>query len=92
MFFIGDVNPGATVKAGGNIFIMGTLRGKALAGIHGNKECVVSASVFKPSQIVIGDVLYNSFDYDEQDDHKMECAYLVFIIEQNFYFSVIEAS
>ena len=36
MLLIGDVNPGATVKAGGNIFIMGTLRGKALAGIHGN--------------------------------------------------------
>ena len=76
LLLIGDVNPGATVKAGGNIFIMGSLRGKAQAGMHGNKECVVSASLFKPSQIVIGDVLYNSFDYDEHEDHKMGCAYL----------------
>ena len=36
LLLIGDVNPGGTVIAGGNIFIMGTLKGIAHAGCYGN--------------------------------------------------------
>ena len=38
---IGNVNPGAEVIAAGNITITGALRGKALAGIQGNKNACV---------------------------------------------------
>lgn len=33
LLLIGDVNPGGMVKAGGNIFILGSLRGIAHAGL-----------------------------------------------------------
>lgn len=38
LLLIGDVNPGGMVKAGGNIFILGSLRGIAHAGFNGNKR------------------------------------------------------
>ena len=39
----GDVNAGAEVIAGGNIMIMGALRGLAHAGAHGNTMAMISA-------------------------------------------------
>ncbi|WP_297446735.1 septum site-determining protein MinC [Desulfurobacterium sp.] len=39
---LGDVNPGAEVEAGGNVYIFGSLRGLVKAGI-GKKECEVRA-------------------------------------------------
>ena len=53
LLLIGDVNPGGTVMAGGNIFVMGVLKGIAHAGCFGNEEAIVAASVMKPSQIRI---------------------------------------
>lgn len=77
LLLIGDVNPGGTIRAGGNIFVLGTLRGRAQAGIHGNLDCVITASVFKPTLVSIGDMLCNSLDFDdEQDTHAMECAFI----------------
>ena len=38
LLLIGDVNPGGTVMAGGNIFIMGSLKGIAHAGCYGNDK------------------------------------------------------
>ena len=37
----GDVNPGAEVIAGGNIMVLGTLRGVAHAGANGNKKAII---------------------------------------------------
>ena len=44
LLLIGDVNPGGTVMAGGNIFVMGILKGIAHAGCYGNEEAMVAAS------------------------------------------------
>lgn len=45
LLLIGDVNPGGTVIAGGNIFVIGALRGIAHAGYYGDAEAVIAASV-----------------------------------------------
>jgi len=56
---IGDVNPGAEVKATGNITVLGTLRGTAWAGAPGDTggtgdaTCFISALDFQPTQIRI---------------------------------------
>ncbi|MDQ0269907.1 septum site-determining protein MinC [Cytobacillus purgationiresistens] len=77
LLLIGDVNPGGTVKAGGNIFIMGALKGIAHAGINGNKEAVISASVMKPTQLRISDSLTRAPDDNvEEGKREMECAYI----------------
>ncbi len=77
LLLIGDVNPGGTVKASGNIFIMGSLKGIAHAGCEGNEEAVITASVMKPSQLRISDHINRAPDQSSDEDEKvMECAYI----------------
>lgn len=38
LIVLGSVNAGAEVLAGGNVHVYGALRGRALAGIHGDRE------------------------------------------------------
>ncbi len=51
---LGDVNKDAQVVAVGNIIIMGTLRGIAIAGALGDESAVVVALRMEPQQIRIG--------------------------------------
>jgi septum site-determining protein MinC len=76
LLLIGDVNPGGTVIAGGNIFILGALRGIAHAGYYGNKEAVIVASVMKPMQLRISDIMNRAPDYKADERNEMECAYI----------------
>lgn len=50
----GDVNPGATVEAGGHILVFGSLRGLAHAGKHGDEASVILAFDLRPTQLRIG--------------------------------------
>ena len=77
LLLIGDVNPGGTVKATGNIFVMGALKGIAHAGSAGNNEAVIAASVMKPSQLRISDCINRAPDEVPEDENRaMECAYI----------------
>ncbi len=53
LVIIGDVNAGAEVFAGGNITILGTLRGLAHAGANGNTKAIISANEVEGTQIRI---------------------------------------
>lgn len=75
LLLIGDVNPGGKVIAGGNIFVMGALRGIAHAGYSGNREAVIGASQMTPSQIRIAELVSRAPDHYD-DGHEMECAYI----------------
>ncbi len=50
----GDVNPGATVEAGGHILVFGSLRGLAHAGQHGDQASVILSFDLRPTQLRIG--------------------------------------
>jgi septum site-determining protein MinC len=50
---IGDVNPGAQIIAGGNIFVWGRLRGVVHAGAAGDQSAVVCALDLAPTQLRI---------------------------------------
>ncbi|MDF0726770.1 septum site-determining protein MinC [Cytobacillus sp. S13-E01] len=76
LLLIGDVNPGGTVIAEGNIFILGALRGIAHAGCNGNRQAVIAASIMKPSQLRISDIMNRAPDYHQDDRNEMECAYI----------------
>jgi septum site-determining protein MinC len=54
---MGDVNPGAQLVAGGNIVVLGTLRGVAHAGALGDAGSVVFALNLQPTQLRIADVI-----------------------------------
>ena len=53
----GDVNAGAEIIAGGNIMIMGTLRGLAHAGANGNTKAIISANIIDVTQIRIANLV-----------------------------------
>lgn len=76
VLLIGDVNPGGTIIAGGNIFILGALRGVAHAGFNGNKDSVITASIMKPTQLRIGDIMNRAPENNKGDGSEMECAYV----------------
>lgn len=76
LLLIGDVNPGGTVIATGNIFVLGSLKGIAHAGFDGDTYAVIAASMMKPSQLRISDVLNRAPDHIPNEGNEMECAYI----------------
>lgn len=75
LLLIGDVNPGGTVKATGNIYILGNLRGIAHAGMHGDQDAIIVASYMKPTQLRIAEYISRAPDY-ETDGVYMECGFI----------------
>ena len=57
LIVIGDVNPGATVSAAGDIMVFGRLRGNAYAGQPNDSTKGVFALSFTPTQVRIGSAL-----------------------------------
>jgi len=53
LIIVGDVNPGAEVIAGYNIFVWGALRGSAYAGVPDHEEAIIAALYFAPIQLRI---------------------------------------
>lgn len=56
----GDVNPGGSVVADGDILVWGRLRGIVHAGARGNNESIIMALEMEPTQIRIGDYVARS--------------------------------
>ena len=57
LIIYGDVNSGAEVKAGGDIVVLGALRGNAHAGINGRLSAVIIAMELVPVQLQIGNFI-----------------------------------
>lgn len=55
IIIVGDVNPNGKVEAGGNIYVLGKLRGIVHAGITGNKDAIIAAAHFEPTHVSIAD-------------------------------------
>ncbi|NCO74189.1 MAG: septum site-determining protein MinC [Cyanobacteria bacterium] len=71
----GDVNPGATIIAKGDVFIWGTLRGIAHAGAMGNRAALIMALRLEPTQLRIAELVARA--PDNPHDHNMaEVAYI----------------
>ncbi|WP_227936717.1 septum site-determining protein MinC [Alkalihalobacillus deserti] len=82
VLLIGDVNPGGTLMATGNIYVLGALRGIAHAGFEGDANAVISASVLAPSQLRIADEIMH-FEA-KKDNEKMMSG--VFLDEQRSFY------
>lgn len=65
----GNVNPSATVIAGGNIDIHGTCRGIVHAGAFGDTAAYVIADHMMAMQIRIAELIARSPDHVEKSDH-----------------------
>lgn len=59
---LGDVNPGAKVISGGNVVILGSLKGTVYAGLCGDYSAFVVALDMYPVQIRIADIIARCSD------------------------------
>lgn len=75
LLLIGNVNPGGTLQATGNIYVMGNMHGIAHAGFNGDERAVVVATFMKPSQLRIANYISRSPDY-ETEDLVQKCGYI----------------
>lgn len=77
LLFLGDVNPGGTITCSGDIYILGALKGMAHAGINGNKDSIIAASLLAPTQLRIADIISRPPDeWGTRESSSMEFAYL----------------
>lgn len=68
---IGDVNPGAEIRAGGSVVVWGRLRGTVHAGVNADllEKAVVCALQLSPTQLRIGDHIARS--PSNEADHEI---------------------
>lgn len=64
---MGDVNQGAEILAGGDVIVVGTLRGMVHAGYPDNKDAVVVALNLTPLQLRIGPQIARG---DDNQNHR----------------------
>lgn len=73
---LGDVNPGAEIVAEGDIFVFGTIRGIAHAGVGGDRSASVVALRLAPTQLRIADVISRAPDEASLLPDQPEYAYI----------------
>lgn len=77
LILMGDVEEGAKVYAGGNVIVMGSLKGSVEAGTRGNEKAYILALDFDPTDVRIAKV-HRRFGNDELDsENKSKKAYLI---------------
>lgn len=65
VIIMGDLNPGSSVVADGDILVWGKLRGVAHAGASGNKSSIILALKMQPTQLRIADALARVAEADQ---------------------------
>ena len=75
---VGDVNPNGRIEAGGNIYVLGKLKGIAHAGVEGNKEALITAAFFAPTHVLIADQTQTMSNEQQfvMKHREQLCAYL----------------
>jgi septum site-determining protein MinC len=76
LLFLGDVNPGGMIQCTGSLYVLGALRGLAHAGSKGDETAIIAASVFRPTQLRIADVISRPPDHWDESESSMRFAYL----------------
>jgi septum site-determining protein MinC len=76
ILFLGDVNPGGEIISTGSIYIMGSLRGMAHAGVEGDVKAIIAASHLRPTQLRIATIISRPPDEWGINEAFMEFAYV----------------
>lgn len=89
LIIIGDVNPGASVVAGGNIVIIGALKGSVIAGATGNSKAFVMALSMNPIQIQIADIVARSSDSKKISKHIRKDAMIATVVNDQIVMDLV---
>ena len=76
LLLLGDLNPGGIVRCTGDIYVLGALRGMAHAGQGGRTDAIIAASLLRPTQLRIADIISRPPEEWMSGDASMEYAYL----------------
>ncbi|SFS58403.1 septum site-determining protein MinC [Paenibacillus sp. BC26] len=76
LLLMGDLNPGGSLLCTGDIYVLGALRGLAHAGYKGKEDSIIAASLLRPTQLRISEVISRPPDEWMTGDATMEFAYL----------------
>jgi len=71
---LGDVNPGAEIKATGSVVVMGALRGMVHAGIGNNESATVAAFKLQPTQLRIAGHITRAPEGEDDSAERPEIA------------------
>ena len=69
---LGDVNPGALVRARGNVIVLGYLNGTIYAGLDEDSDAFIGANFMNPIQMVIGAVTAKPMQKEILDTNKID--------------------
>lgn len=75
LLLMGDVNPGGTLLCTGDIYVLGSLKGMAHAGMAGRTDVIIAASLMRPTQLRIADIVSRPLEEWMTGDSMMEFAY-----------------
>lgn len=74
---MGDINPGAVVIAGGDVIVLGKLKGVVHAGADGSADAKIFALHLQPTQLRISNIISRSPDESKKNNKcDPEIAYL----------------
>jgi septum site-determining protein MinC len=76
LLLLGDVNPGGTIRCSGDVYVLGALRGTVHAGKNGDEEAIIAASLMKPTQLRIAEIISRPPDEWTSAEPWMEYAFL----------------
>ena len=76
LLLMGDVNPGGSIFCTGDIYVLGALKGLAHAGTAGRTDVIIAASLMRPTQLRIADIVSKPPEEWMSGDTSMEFAYL----------------
>ncbi|MEF2243343.1 MULTISPECIES: septum site-determining protein MinC [unclassified Paenibacillus] len=76
LLLMGDVNPGGSILCTGDIYVLGALKGLAHAGTAGRTDVIIAASLMRPTQLRIADIVSKPPEEWMSGDASMEFAYL----------------
>ncbi|WEK55357.1 MAG: septum site-determining protein MinC [Candidatus Cohnella colombiensis] len=76
LLLLGDVNPGGIVRCTGDVYVMGAIKGTVHAGFAGNEHAIIAASLMKPTQLRIAEVISRPPDEWASAESLMEVAFL----------------
>ena len=94
---VGDVNPGSDVIAGGNIVVLGCLKGSVSAGYPDDRNAFVVSLDMQPMQVRIGDLIARSPDQEnktkkKKKDNKEPEAKIAYVENENIYIEPVSRS
>jgi len=76
LLLLGDVHPGGIVRCTGDLYVMGSLKGFAHAGMNGRKEAIIAAAVLLPTGMKIADIMCEFSNDGQASDGVMEYGYI----------------